>query len=30
VRAAFAVDRPFFRSAIGRYLSFATLSLLAK
>jgi SAM-dependent methyltransferase len=30
VKAAFALDRPFFRSAIGRYFSFATLSLLAK
>jgi SAM-dependent methyltransferase len=30
VRTAFAIDRPFFRTAVGRYLSFATLSLLAK
>jgi SAM-dependent methyltransferase len=30
VRAAFALDRPFFRSPPGRYFSFATLSLLRK
>lgn len=30
VRALFSIDRIFFRSRIGRYFSFATLSLLAK
>ena len=27
VRTAFALDRPFFRTPIGRFFSFATLSL---